>query len=62
MILLCASVETIIGPLFYSTLFHHSGINNPTEGTQQIILEISLNCLTLMMLEANARKALEPWI
>lgn len=36
MIVPCAGVETIIGPLLYSTLFHHRGINNPMEGTQEL--------------------------
>lgn len=60
MIALCAGVETIIGPLLYSTLFHHRGINNPVEGTQEIILEISLYASEPMMPQANGGETQQP--
>ena len=60
MIVQCAGVETIIGPLLYSTLFHHRGINNPVEGTQEIIPEISLYGSELIMPQASAGETQRP--
>lgn len=60
MIVLCAGVETIIGPLLYSALFHHGGINNPVERTQEIIPEISPFGSETMMPQANAGETQQP--
>lgn len=60
MIVSFAGVETIIGPLLYSTLFHHRGINNPVEGTQEIISEISLFGPEPVMPQANAGETHQP--
>lgn len=60
MIVLCAGVETIIGPLLYSTVFHHRGINNPVERTQEIIPEISLCGSEPPMPQASAGETQQP--
>lgn len=60
MIVPCAGVETIIGPLLYSALFHHRGINNPVEGTQEIIPEISPYGSEPTVPRANAGETRQP--